>query len=220
MYSSPPPNPVSYSGLYSYESIFATVNTNMKVFMVTFFLIISFLSQYWGKSYLIKTKDETVPQRYEPEAGWDYGDDDEALAEEYNEIKNVLPSLDKNGKRNLLFKLIDDYEQEAVDYQEDTITPIIKKHAPALCLFGIELVKEIFKLKDILDDVNVEKLCSAAGEVVQVGSNAIKSFLNPDRNAGQEGFEGAEGAPEARNGGLEPPPPPGARGGQPGQPGA
>ena len=194
--------------------------------MVTFFLIISFLSQYWGKSYLIKTKDETVPQRYEPEAGWDYGEDYENDEDEFNEIKRFLSSHDEKAAKKKLGKLIDGYMQEAVDYQEDTITPIIKKHAPALCLFGIELVKEIFKLKNILDDVNIEKLCSAAGEVVQVGSNAIKSFLNPDRNAGQEGFEGAEGAPEARDGGLEPPPPPGRplegslRGGQPGQPGA
>ena len=39
---------------------------------------ISFLSQGWGKIYLIKTKDEGSPHHYKSEAGDDYGEDYEA----------------------------------------------------------------------------------------------------------------------------------------------
>ena len=147
----------------------------MKVLMVTCILSISFLSQYWGKTYLVKTKDDTFPQRYEPEVGKDYGEDDD---DEYNNMETIKSQFslhDQKKAKKILDKRIDEIIEEEVggtDYIGNLV-PIFEEHAPALCEFGIELLTEVLKLKDLLDGVDVKKLCKAARPAVHLLSNLI-----------------------------------------------
>jgi len=174
----------------------------MKVFLATCCLIISFLSQSWGKTYLVKTKDDHSPQRYQSEDGYDYENNDD-----YGHNNQV--TLSHNQKREKLLKLVDDLtekERERAepgqqDYFENLI-PIFVEHADKLCEFGIAILTEVFQMRDLMKDVDPKELCKAAPSLAKIAGNFFSSLFKQEKN------DNVRQLPVEESKELPPPPPP------------
>merc|ERR1739844_436664 len=94
-FSSSPPKCLGSSGI---NSTSANLCIRMKIFLVTFFLTITFLSQSWGKHYLVKTK----------------GDKTKDVESRDAKYKKGLDELDINDNaKTLIYTGLDDEELKA-----------------------------------------------------------------------------------------------------------